>query len=125
MSFLLIPEVQGVSRVIVDSGNNLYQHAIVGAAAKNSCGYTGDEPSVASPPVRLRGDQIATGAGYCQGYITKMPVTRGHLAYIGSHPRNFSQGQFIVLFPRTSSRIGGINEFISGGDAFVIRRACC
>lgn len=65
MSFLLIPEIKGVSRVIVYSGNNLYQHAIVGATAKNGCGYTGGEPSVASPPVRLGGDQIVIGAGYC------------------------------------------------------------
>ena len=92
MSFLLIPEIKGVSRVIVYSGNNLYQHAIVGATAKNGCGYTGGEASVASPPVRLGGDQIVIGAGYCQGYITKMLMTRGHLAYAGSRPRNFSQG---------------------------------
>lgn len=70
--------------MIVDSGNNLYQHAIVGVAAKNGCGYTGAEPSVASPPVCLRGDQVVIGTRYCQGYITEMLMTRGYLAYAGS-----------------------------------------
>lgn len=61
------------------------------------------------------------GARYLYGYITEMLMTSGYLAYTGSYPGNLSQGQFLMLFPYTFSRIGGIRKVISGGNALVIR----